>query len=575
MNFNAANQTWRQFFGNGTTYVVPPFQRDYSWKQDQWDDLWMDIQEVSSAGGDPSHYMGYLVLQAQSLKSFTVIDGQQRLTTLSILALAVIKVLLEIADGGADADMNRRRAEQIRNNYIGFLDPVTLVARPKLTLNRTNNAFYQDKLVPLEKLPQRNLRSSEHLLRKAFEWFVKKAREIGGQDRNGETIAKFIDDLSDRLFFTVVTVTDELNAFRVFETLNSRGVRLSPTDLLKNHLFSVVASKIVHESDIEALERRWDRMVGMLGSEDFPNFLRVHWNSRNKLVREADLFKVIRDSTGDRAAVFELIRQMEGDVDLYTALPNPEGDFWAAGGAKSVRLLKMFNVRQPCPLLLAVGRSMASGEVNAGREQELINILRACTVISFRYNVICGLATNEQERTYNAVAQKVSNGELTSSAQIIHSLADIYVSDKQFVAAFEEKKFKTDSARNAQVIKYILFEIERQLSGRELDSASARYNIEHVLPQNPSHQWVGVSDADADDAADLIGNITLLEAPANRTIGNGDYPTKREAYSKSEFALTRHLADENESWTLENIRRRQRWLAEQAKGIWRLTQFDK
>jgi uncharacterized protein with ParB-like and HNH nuclease domain len=161
MNFNTTNQTWRQLFGNGTTYVVPRFQRDYSWKQDQWDDLWIDIQEVLSPDADASHYMGYLVLQGGNAKSLTVIDGQQRLTTLSILALAVIKVLGELADDGVAADENKRRVEQLRNIYIGFLDPVTLVARPKLTLNRNNNSFYQDKLVPLDKLPQRKLRPSE------------------------------------------------------------------------------------------------------------------------------------------------------------------------------------------------------------------------------------------------------------------------------------------------------------------------------------------------------------------------------------------------------------------------------
>jgi hypothetical protein len=224
-------------------------------------------------------------------------------------------------------------------------------------------------------------------------------------------------------------------------------------------------------------------------------------------------------------------------------------------------------------LLLAVGRSIAGGESNPAKEEEFIDILRACVVISFRYNVICGLATNEQERTYNAVAQKVSNAELTNSAQIIRALSDIYVTDRQFVAAFEEKRFKTDSARNAQVVKYMLFEIERHLAGRDLDSASARYNLEHILPQNPSPQWADIPDAD--DAADLLGNMTLMEKSANSAIANADYPAKRAAYARSAISLTTRVAEENETWALENIRRRQHWLAEQAKGIWRLAQFDK
>ena len=98
----------------------------------------------------------------------------------------------------------------------------------------------------------------------------------------------------DRLFFTVITVTDELNEFKVFETLSARGVRLSATDLLKNYLFSVVARGGAHESEITSLESRWESIVGLLGSESLPEFPRVYWNSRHRLVRKADLFKTIR-----------------------------------------------------------------------------------------------------------------------------------------------------------------------------------------------------------------------------------------------------------------------------------------
>ena len=78
-------------------------------------------------------------------------------------------------------------------------------------------------------------------------------------------------------------MTDELNAFKVFEPLNARGVRLSATDLLKNFLFSVISSTDVHESELKALEEPWEHIVGMLGSESFPEFLRVYWNSRHTL----------------------------------------------------------------------------------------------------------------------------------------------------------------------------------------------------------------------------------------------------------------------------------------------------
>ena len=80
----------------------------------------------------------------------------------------------------------------------------------------------------------------------------------------------------------------------MFETLNARGVRLSATDLLKNYLFSVLHRQREYEYELKNLEDRWENMVGRLGSESLPDFLRMHWNSRNAFVRQSDLFKVIQ-----------------------------------------------------------------------------------------------------------------------------------------------------------------------------------------------------------------------------------------------------------------------------------------
>ena len=92
-NFNTKNDTYRKLMGNGLTYRIPRFQRDYSWTEEEWEDLWLDILGTIKHGGEPAHYMGYLVLQSDNDKVFDVIDGQQRLTTMSLIALAVLKNL--------------------------------------------------------------------------------------------------------------------------------------------------------------------------------------------------------------------------------------------------------------------------------------------------------------------------------------------------------------------------------------------------------------------------------------------------------------------------------------------------
>jgi hypothetical protein len=565
INFNTSNQTFRQLFGNGLRYQIPRFQRDYSWTSDEWDDLWQDIQGTMLPGGEPAHYMGYLVLQTQDNKTFEVIDGQQRLTTLSLLTLALLKVLQDLVDAGIDPENNLRRIEQLRNSYIGYLDPVTLIPRSKLSLNRNNDAYYKDYIVPLQRMPQRGLRASEHLLRKSFDWFYRQIKERYSSQSDGAGLARFIDELSDKLFFTVIVVTDELNAFKVFETLNSRGVRLSPTDLLKNYLFSVVSRESSHPHEIDTLERRWEAMVGRLGGESFPDFLRAHWNSRKRFVREADLFKTIRDDRKDKAAVFELIRQMEEDIDPYAALPHPEDSLWDKEQAQHIRELRMFNVRQPWPLLLSSYRAFD--------KSSFTDVLRACSIISFRYNVIGGLATNEQERVYNSVAQKIASGDLPTSRDVIRALGQIYIPDDQFRSAFTEKSLRTSAARNKNVVRYILFKLEKHISQIDYDRESPKYNLEHVLPENPQNNWSQFSEEQVDLFVFRLGNMTVLEAEANREIGNLPFEEKRSVYEKSEFEITRKIGTDNTVWNTERISSRQGWMADQATSIWRISQL--
>lgn len=551
--------------GNGLVYRVPMFQRDYSWTEQEWDDLWQDIVAMLEPGGEQGHYMGYLVLQSGDERNYDIIDGQQRMTTLSLLVLAVLGNLHRLVELKVDADDNQRREQELRKTYIGYLDPVTLIASSKLSLNRHNDQFYQTYLVPLERPPKRNLKASEHLLRKSFEWFEARVRERFGQTRSGADLARFVDAVADRLFFTVISVTDELNAFKVFETLNARGVRLSSTDLLKNFLFSVVHGAGGHEHEIRALEERWEAVIGKLGSESVPDFLRVFWNSQNPLTRHADLFKTIRGSIDGKADVFALLRDLDRDADIYAALGDASDAMWNADQRKHIAELVMFNIKQPYSLLLAARRTL--------NDADFTRVLRASSIVSFRYNVIGNLATSEQERVYNSIAEKIAKKQLTDAADIIRALRPVYPSDEQFRGAFSEKQIRTTSARNRQVTRYVLFEIERQVANQAFDYASDKYTIEHILPEHPNENWTTFTDEQIDRWVYRIGNLTPLEAGPNREIGNKSYSDKREIYEKCGFDITRRLAAENIEWTPERIASRQQWLANQATAIWRLSEL--
>ncbi len=565
-NFNTKNDTFRKLMGNGLTYRVPRFQRDYSWGEEEWDDLWQDILGTVKEGGEPAHYMGYLVLQSADDKLFDVIDGQQRLTTLNVIVLAALRQLKRLIEQGRDIEPTQRRLDGLRQTYIGYLDPVTLVARSKLSLNRNNDTYFQTYLVPLvENPPQRGIKASESALRKAFEWFGKKLQDyLRGAVDPGMEIARLIDTMSDRLFFTVITVTDELNAYKVFETLNARGVRLSATDLLKNYLFSVLHREGQHEHELRALDDRWERIVGRLQAESFPDFLRFHWISRRNFVRQTDLFKTVRSQIRGRAEVFSLLVEMDEDMDTYLALTSPDNSNWSPRAREHAKTIKMFSVRQPYPLLMAAKRRLD--------DTDFETLLKAVVVISFRYNIIGNLQPAEQERTYHAEAQRITNGDHLNLQQILEGLRSVYPTDATFVSAFAEKSIGTAQSRNRKIACYILCELERQKSGFDADLESPTISLEHICPINPNGGWQTFSDEEIETLTSRLGNMALLQTSANKQIGNADFDLKRPIYAASIYSLTKEIA-EHEEWTPIAINRRQLALAKMATAVWRVPQL--
>lgn len=563
-NFNTSNETLRKLLGNGLTYRIPSFQRDYSWTADEWEDLWEDILELQEEGEEPAHYMGYLVLQSSNSKEHDVIDGQQRLTTLSIIILAAIQNLHDFAQTKQEKinTDNNQRAEQLRNSYIGYLDPVTLVPRSKLSLNRHNDTFYQTYMVPLEKMPQRGLHASEHLLRKAFDWHKKAIKEYANPhgDDAGVAIATLINNIVDHLFFTVITVTDELNAFKVFETLNARGVRLSSTDLLKNYLFSVVADANTHEQEIKSMENLWEKIVGTLGAESLPEFLRTYWNSCHKLVRKSELFKTIRHTIKTKEDAFSLIRELDRSAHIYVALRNPSDELWGREERSPLTQLQMFSVRQQLSMLMAAYKTFFDSD-----RVTFQKVLNAVSILSFRYNVICKLHTNELERVYNQIALKIATGEYIEIKQIIEHLRDLYPNDSIFKTSFKEKELVTSNSRNKKIVRYILFQIEKNMGNHELDFESSQITIEHIFPENPTESW----SEDLERYTYRLGNMVLLEGKTNRSLGNGDYAVKKEALETSSFKTAQYVAAHYDEWTPDKVSSFQTDLARRATSIWR------
>ena len=550
--------TFLDLIGNGKKYRVPSFQRDYAWEEEQWEDLWNDIQELLISKGN-FHYMGALVVEAVSDREFQIIDGQQRVATLSVLALAVIDRLRTLPSDTTTQAANAERAFELRKRFIGEKDPASLLESSKLFLNDTDDGFYQDYLVQLRPpLNPRGLPKSNRLLWQCFGWFQKRLTDSGLE---GEALARVLSDtVARQLLFILITVEDDISAYTVFETLNARGLELSSTDLLKNYLFSRVATP----TDLHALQRRWRHMIGTVKHERFPDFLRYHLLCRFPQIRKQRLFKKVREEVRTSADVFALMDALEQRADLFAAMDDTSHEFWLEHPPAKpyMRDLQLFGVRQHMPLVFAAREQMSA--------EDFTRVLKLLCVLSVRYTVIGSLNTNELEPVYHRVAKSLLDGTIRTPAEVFTQLRSVYVDDEKFIRDFSHKEMDT-TGRRKKVVKYLLCELEADASGTRHDWETDPATVEHILPENPSGVWDESFTPDRQkDFIYRLGNLVLLEPTINRNCQNASFEVKGPQYGLSSYETAVQLSGANVlEWNPATLTLRQERMAIRAAHIWR------
>ena len=402
MLMEPTNQTFQELIGNGVKYTVPRFQRDYAWNQEQWEDLWADIETLKD---EHYHYMGYIVLQRKGTHAFEVIDGQQRLVTLSLIVLAAMRQIKKLVEKGVEEKKNEERLKLFTDRFIGAKNPISLKVDNTLSLNRNNATHFRAICSDLEAPNRRGLTQTNKLLHQAFRFFSDK--EMGNA---GIKIAEFIEKLTSGMVFTKIAVQDNLNAYKVFETLNARGVQLSTPDLLKNYIFSVVTkNNDVPDEDLNDLDESWSEIVSQLGESNFTEFIRYHHNFQTRAVTKKNLFASVRRLADAPPKAYTYLNSLTYYAPVYASLLNPFDEWWA-NQAESYRPVKkyleafrLFNIKQPFTILMVAFKNWSG--------QEFVKLARYLYVLSIRYNVICHHSPNEQEQRYNQIAIKVFNGD--------------------------------------------------------------------------------------------------------------------------------------------------------------------
>jgi len=555
MLMEPTNQTFQELIGNGVKYQVPRFQRDYAWDREQWEDLWSDIETIKD---EQYHYMGYIVLQRKSQHDFEVIDGQQRLITLSLVVLAAMKNIQLLINKEDEAEANKERLGVLTDRYIGSKNPISLKVDSKLSLNRNNGSNFKVICSTLEAPNRRGQTNTNKLLNKCFKFFETKKMGDTGQE-----IAEFIERVSSGMIFTKIVVQDDLNAYKVFETLNARGVQLSTPDLLKNYIFSVVTKdNNVSDEDLNELDESWSEIVSQLGESNFTDFIRYHHNFQATLVTKKDLFSSVRKLVSTPEKAYEYLRSLSQYAPVYASLLNPYDEWWAYQDVvyrevkKYLEGFELFNIKQPFTILMAAFYQFSA--------EEFVTLSRYLYVLAIRYNVICHFSPNEQESAFNQLAIKIHSKEFARASHVKNSelFRKLYPSDESFCNAFEFHKMP--SKRSAKKIRFLLAEIETYL-GHETDSTKT--TLEHVCPYNPDQDWDNYFGDGVNDIQDRLGNVVLLEKDELR---RASFEDKKKAYLDAHYPLAQQVAS-YDKWNLQNLNDYQAWLSKQAVGTWKVS----
>lgn len=534
---------------------IPDYQRAYSWTLEEVEELWFDVINAWRSETD-EYFLGSIVTTVTGgSRRQQVIDGQQRLATVTLLYAAMRDIFRSRSD---------ERAADIERDLLGKKNMKTREREPRLTLNAEDNGVFQ-QIVNGNADSVQVLQASHQRLLDAFDFFAKNLAElVNGLPAESwqAPLVAVHDFLLERALVIDVNVADESRAFIIFETLNDRGLNLSTSDLLKNHLLGSARERI------EEAKIYWARAMAPFtaGGEnsDSDAFLKHYWASRKGVTRVKALYSQMRSEITSPDGAVSFAKDLASSGPLWAAMYDRDAEIWRSYSRKSVtalETLRNLKVEQCRPLLLAGLRNLP--------KQEMEELLTLVVGWSVRWFVVGGGGAGVTERSYVEAARQVTSGSLNTASQIADLVGGKVPSDRDFQAAFEQI-----SVRRGWLARYYLKELERANIGDaepELvpNDDVDEVNLEHVLPRNAKlHEWPTFAADELGDAVLLLGNQVLLRKSENNCLGNRPFGEKRATLVKSSLTLTSQVGECAE-WSLREILRRQSRLAALAVNIWR------
>jgi len=538
-------QTLGQILYSPSQYVIPVFQRNYRWETPQWAKLWDNLIEIQSPDKRGNHFMGFLVFvpglaQPGQHTTFHMIDGQQRLATSSILLAAVRNVARQT--GQADL------ADEIHQYYI--VHPLKKGEQHFRLLPKERDHDSYLSLVMGGGQPTGRMAD-------ALAYFEEQLSALSTD--SPQSLRQVFDTVCQRFEFMCATLEAE-NAYNIFKSLNSTGIPLGPSDLIRNFVFMHVPPDQQDEFDRSLwapLEERFARADGTLDEERFSKFFRDYLMSSGRYLPPKDTFPSFEsryEATGFSPK--ELARGLTTSSLHYAMIAGQEADE-NERVTQALAELNLLESSTTYPLLLALFEKRASDSIDSEQLARAIEMLRGFILRRF----VCG----ESSRGYGQMfVRALAKDEGDPTKTLENYLLDRgWPDDYQFEAAFVEfPLFQRGYTRQ------VLETLERARGHKEpVDLQTTQ--VEHVMPQTLSDAWHEALGSDAERVhADWLhrpGNLTL--SAYNQELWNHPFGIKRERYAQSNVTLTRELSV-HERWTEAEIRERGRQLAREASQIW-------
>lgn len=556
-----------RFFQIGKQCLIPIYQRTYSWTEEQCDLLWNDIIRVGTNDKIPNHFVGsFVYIQDNPSQVLTatplcmVIDGQQRMTTISLLLLALANA---IEKKGGELQLNEEfkvSSNYIKNNYL-LNSNEDGDRRFKLILTQSDRDTYLNLLQAVPLPTEASKRIVEN-----YEFFEDKLSDVNLKDVYvGIQKLMIVEIALDRS-------TD--NPQLIFESLNSTGLELSQADLIRNFILMGLESerqKRIYNEFWFPMERRFghaeyssyfdrfmrDYLTIKLGR--IPNIQDVH--REFKFHSQSDDTKQIED------IVAEIYKYSEYFVNMVL---NKEPNAFLKKMFESINDLK---VDVAYPLLLEVYSDYKVGVIT---QQEFVEILQMLESYVFR-RAICGIPTNSMNKTFATLYKEVDKENYLESFKAALLVKDSYrrfPSNDEFM-----RELMTKNIYKSRNTNYLLSKLENSRSSKESINLG-QFSIEHILPQNLnlSEQWQSDLGENWKEIQEkylhTLGNLTLTGY--NTELSDRPFADKRDmkgGFKDSRLFLNSQL-DGLTKWTEGDINHRAEQLATIARDIWSIPALD-